>query len=154
MNDPHDPLAPYRKKPVVAPTASAAAKDPEEYVAFDAKDHVERLIIMRTWDHTRSPKYHDLMDITYDGPHGYNFILWFSFMMMVEVEGKNLQPVIKALQLGTAEFIREFDPDKWPKPKDEKAPIIESIKVVKLEGGPPIIESKKHVKEKPGLSLH
>ena len=81
--------------------------------------------------------------------HGY------SFMMMVLVEGLNLQPVVMALQMGTADFIQEFDADRWQKPNDEKAPFIESIKVVLQEGGPPMPEKGKEGNEKAqGRSLH
>ncbi|MEI2722164.1 MAG: hypothetical protein V9H26_01060 [Verrucomicrobiota bacterium] len=73
---------------------------------------------------------------------------------MVCIRGRNLQPIISSLELSTTDFIQEFDADRWSKPKDEKAPFIESIEVVVQENGPPISESEKTGKEKPGLNLH
>jgi hypothetical protein len=60
-----------------------------------------------------------------------------------------------ALQMGTADFIQEYDPDKWPKPKDEKAPFIESIQITMEQGGPPASQNGKPGNEKAqGRSLH
>src|ERR1017187_5581959 len=150
-----DPLAQYRKKSAGVAAEPPPPKGPEEYVAFDTKDRVDRLIIRRANDMARSPAYGYLLDITYDGPYGTNFVLVYSFMMMVLVEGRNLQPVVMALQMGTADFIQEYDPDKWPMPKDEKAPFIESIQIVVEQGGPPMPENKKSANEKAqGRNLH
>ena len=98
----NDPLAQYRKKPLGAVTEPP--KGPSGYVAFDAKDRVERLKIRLANEQTRAPRYGDLLDITYDGPYGTNFVLIYSFMIIVLVEGKNLQGVISALEMGTADF--------------------------------------------------
>ncbi|MBI3419876.1 MAG: hypothetical protein HY053_07080, partial [Proteobacteria bacterium] len=85
-----DPLAQYRKKPAGGAAEPPPPKGPDEYVAFYAKDRVDRLIIRRANDMARSPGYGYLLDITYDGPYGTNFVLVYSFMMMVLVEGRNL----------------------------------------------------------------
>ena len=45
----------------------------------------------------------------------------YSFMMLVLVEGKNLQPVIMAIQMGTADFIQEYDPDWCTSAANERA---------------------------------
>ncbi|MEJ0090598.1 MAG: hypothetical protein WDM80_12760 [Limisphaerales bacterium] len=150
-----DPLAQYRKKPVGAVGETTPPKASNEYVAFDAKDRVERLKIRLANEAHRSPRYGDLLDISYDGPFGTNFVLTYSFMILVLVEGRNLQPVIAALQMSTAEFIQEFDGDKWQKPADEKAPFIESIKVVSQQGGPSLPQNGKSGNERAqGRSLH
>ena len=151
----NDPLAQYRRKPAGVVAEPPPPKGPDEYVAFDAKDKVDRLVIRQANAQARSPGYGYLLDITFDGPYGTNFVLVYSFMMLVLVEGKNLQPVIKALQMGTADFIQEFDADRWQKPKDDKAPFIESIKVVLQDGGPSQPPNGKPENEKErGLSLH
>ena len=136
-----DPLAQFRKKPPGAVEAGTAVRQQDEYVAFETKDKVDRLLIRQANAQARSPGYAFLLDIAYDGPYGTNFVLYYSFMMMVLVEGRNLQPVIMALQMGTAEFIQEYS-DRWPTPKDEKAPFIQSIKVVVEQGGPSISHSE------------
>jgi hypothetical protein len=151
----NDPLAQFRKKPVASATEAAPPKGPVGYVAFDAKDRVERLKILSAKENTRSPRYHDLLDVAYDGPYGSNFVLIYSFMIIVLVEGRNLQPVIQALQMGTADFIQEFDAEKWQMPSDEKAPFIESITIVKQEGSPSLPGDGQPENEKSrGRSLH
>jgi hypothetical protein len=102
---------------------------------------VDRLKIRRANDPTRSPGYAYLLDVVYDGPYGTNFVLVYTFLMVL-VKGRNLQHLITALEMGTADYIQEFDVDRWQKPKDEKAPFIESIEVVVQESGPSISESE------------
>ena len=149
-----DLLAQYRKKSHAAPGDAVPPKGPQEYIAFDAKDRVDRLKIRRANDPTRSPGYHYLLDVVYDGAYGTNFVLLYTYMMVM-VRGRNLQPVIAALEMSTADFIQEFDADRWQKPQDEKAAIIESIEVVIQENGPSLSESDKSGKGKePGRSLH
>lgn len=131
-----DPLAQWRKPAVSAqpPVVSAKAVPPVlvrqegEYVAFVAKDRVERLRIRRANAPTRTPQYQWLLDITHDELFGESFVLVFTFIMVM-VRGKNLKPVVDALEMGTASFIQEFDPDRWEKPTDPKAPFIQSIEV-------------------------
>lgn len=151
----NDPLAQYRKKPIVGTVAEPPPpKGPEEYQAFDAKDKVERLSIRYANQQARTPSYGYLLDIGHD-EQGTSFILYYSFMMMVLVEGRNLKPVIMAIGMGTADFIQEFDSARWSKPKDDKAPFIESIKLIVEQGGPSSTPEKKSddVKER-GRSLH
>jgi hypothetical protein len=126
-----DPLAPYRKKPLETPAAVESKAAKEAYVAFSAKDRVERLRIRRAMAPTRSPRYLYLQDMAYDGGFGTNFVLCFEFMLVI-VRGKNLQGMISALENDTADFIQEYHPDLWDKPADGE-PIIESIEVV-LQG--------------------
>jgi hypothetical protein len=150
----NDPLAQYRKKPVANVAEPTPPKGPEEYVAFDAKDKVERLSIRLADRQARTPSYGYLLDIAHDEP-GTSFMLYYSFMMLVLVEGRNLRPVIMAVQMGTAEFIQEYDPARWAKPKDEKAPFIESIQITMEQGGPPTSQNGKAENEKAkGRSLH
>lgn len=148
-----DPLAPYRKKPVTASSEISAPKDGDVYVAFDCKDKVDRLKIRRANDPTRSPGYVYLLDVVYDDKFGTNFVLVFTFLMVL-VRGRNLQGLISALEMGTADFIQEFDADRWKKPTDAATPFIESIQVVVQEKGPAVVDTEKNGKEKPGLNLH
>jgi hypothetical protein len=150
----NDPLAQYRKKPVANVAEPTPPKGPEEYVAFDAKDKVERLSIRHADRQARTPSYGYLLDIAHD-EQGTSFMLYYSFMMMVLVEGRNLRPIIMAIQMGTAEFIQEYDSTRWAKPKDEKAPFIESIQITMEQGGPPTPQNGKPENEKAkGRSLH
>ena len=134
---------------------SKTGKNPHEYMAFDAKDRAARLKIRRASedDPTRSPGYHYLLDVVYSGHNVTHLVLLYTFLI-VKVRGTNLQPIVTALELGTADFIQEFDAEKWPKPKDSKATLIESIEVVVKENGPAVEETENTVKVKPGLNLH
>src|ERR1035441_9726908 len=78
---------------------------------------------------TRSPGYNTLLDVVYDGDFGTNFVLVYTFMMVL-VRGRNLQGLVLALETSTADFIQEYDSDRWAKPTDETAAFIESIEVV------------------------
>lgn len=130
-----DPLEPYRKKPLVAPekATSGGAAGKGGYFAFEARDRVERLRIIPTDEPVQAPLYLNLVNVAYNGDYGTEFVLMFGFME-VRVEGRGLQPVISALLMGTAEYIREFDPELFDEPKDEKAPFIKSIKFEVQEG--------------------
>jgi len=135
-----DPLAQYRKTPAPPGAAPASGggpdkpKDADGYVAFATKDKVSRLRIRRAMAPTRSPGYAYLLDVVYDGSYGTNFVLVYTFLMVL-VRGKNLQSLVFALESGMADYIQEFDPDKWAKPTDESAAFIETIEVVVQESG-------------------
>jgi hypothetical protein len=151
-----DPLAQYRKKTTDVVAQPPPPKGPDEYMAFDAKDRVARLKIRRASedDPTRSPGYHYLLDVVYSGPNVTHLVLIFTFLI-VKVRGTNLQPIVTAVELGTADFIQEYDAEKWPKPKDPKAPLIESIQVVVKENGPAVSDTEKSGNEKAqGRNLH
>lgn len=123
-----DPLSQFRKTPAATGGGGPAAPK-DEYVAFGAKDKVSRLRIRRAMAPTRSPTYNYLLDVVYDGSYGTNFVLVYTFLMVL-VRGQNLQAVVSAIEMGMGDFIQEFDPDKWPKPADAAAPFIQSIEVV------------------------
>jgi hypothetical protein len=138
-----DPLAPFRKTPQSLASGSATPpKGDEGYVAFGTKDKVARLRIRRTMAPTRSPGYAYLLDVVYDGSYGTNFVLIYTFLMVL-VRGRNLQQLVFALEGGMADFIQEFDPDRWEKPKDESAAFIESIEVVVQESAASVSGAEK-----------
>ena len=150
-----DPLAQYRKKPDGVVAQPPPPKGPDEYVACDAKDRVARLKLRRASDEdpTRSPGYHYLLDVVYSGPNVTHLVMLYTFLI-VKVRGTNLLPIVTALELGTADYIQEFDSERWAKPKDPKAPLIESIEVVVKENGPEVEETENNIKAKPGPNLH
>ena len=130
---PEDPLAQFRKTPAPA-GATIPPKETEGYIAFGTKDKVHRLRIRSAMAPVNSPGYHILLNVVYDGEYGTNFVLLYS-VLMVLVRGKNLQKVVFAIENGMADFIQEYDPDRWGKPKDETAAFIESIEIKIIEGG-------------------
>ena len=131
---PDDPLAEFRKTPPAPRGGPIPPKEADEYVAFGTKDKVNRLRIRSVMAPVNSPGYHILLNVVYDGEYGTNFVLLYT-VLMVLVRGKNLQKVVFAIENGQADFIQEFDPDKWQKPTDANAAIIESIEIKIIEGG-------------------
>ena len=123
----NDPLAAFRRKPLER--QASETNETAAYLAFAGKDRVERLRIRRANGPTRSPGYNTLLDVVYDGDFGTNFVLVYTFMMVL-VRGRNLQGLVLALETSTADFIQEYDSDRWAKPTDETAAFIESIQVV------------------------
>jgi hypothetical protein len=148
-----DPLAQFRRKPLIPTAESEPPEGPDEYVAFEAKDRVSRLRIRRVNHPTRAPGYDYLLDPMYDEPYGTNFVLHFTFMTVL-VRGRNLLPVVTAIELGTADYIQQFDPARWPKPKEEKAPVIESIEIDVHENGPSVSDDELRQPHRPGSKPH
>jgi len=116
----YDPLSAYRKTPPAPAGVMTPPQVGAEYIAYGTKDKVRRLRIRPATASTHSPGYNLLLDISYDGDHGTNIMLVFT-VMMVMVQGKNLQKLVFALENDMAEYIQEFDPDKWARPADAKA---------------------------------
>src|SRR5580658_9497989 len=130
----HDPLAQFRKSPVTPSGGMLPPKESDEYLAFGTKDKVRRLRIRSGATMTHSPGYNLLLDVVSDGQQGTHFILVYS-ILMVMVQGKNLQKMVFAIENGMADFIQAFDAERWEKPKDDTAAFIESIEVQVTEGG-------------------
>ena len=137
-----DPLAQFRKTPV-PPGGTLPPKEAEEYVAFGTKDKVLRLRIRSLAEPVHSPGYNILLDVVYDGQKGTNFMLVYT-VLAVLVQGKNLQNAVFAIENGMADFIQEFDPDKWQKPTAANAAIIGSIEIKIIEGGSSTSADTKH----------
>ena len=74
-----DLLAEFRRKGTGAP-AAPKQRTSENYTAFDGKDRMERLRILRANGAARSPNYADLLEIIYDGPFGTEIVRLFTFM--------------------------------------------------------------------------
>ena len=61
------PLAQYRKKSAGAAAEATPPKGPDEYVAFDAKDKVDRLLIRSAKVQARSPGYEAVLSSQIEG---------------------------------------------------------------------------------------
>jgi hypothetical protein len=129
-----DPLAQFRKVPIASKGGTLPPVEADEYVAFGTKDKVRRLRIRSAAALTHSPGYNLLLDVVSDGQHGTNCILVYT-ILLVMVQGKNLQKMVFAIENGMADYIQEFDPDRWQKPKDAEAAFIDSIEIKVTEGG-------------------
>lgn len=137
----NDPLAQYRRTSA-SPAGGVqppSAGGPNEYLAFGTKDRLVRLKIRRARPLTHSIPYNLLLDVIYDGDFGTNIVLVYT-VLTVRVEGRNLQKLVHAVENHTADFFQEFDPEKWSKPADAKAPIIECIEIKIMEGRMPVGE--------------
>jgi len=137
----NDPLAQYRRTSTSTVGGVPPSKDSGEYAAFGTKDKVLRLRIRGASALTHSPGYNLLLDVVYDGDHGTHFVLVYT-VLMVRVEGKNLQKLVFAIENGMADFIQEFDADRWAKPADAQAPLIQSIEVKVTERNSPADDLK------------
>jgi hypothetical protein len=129
-----DPLAQFRKTKPVPPGDMMTPKDQNGYIAFGTKDRVVRLRVRPAMAPVQSPGYNILLNVSYDGDIGTNFVLMYT-VMDVLVRGKNLQKMIYAIENGMADFIQEFDSDRWEMPSDPTAAIIDSIEVRFTGGG-------------------
>jgi hypothetical protein len=132
-----NPLAGFRRRrpaPIGTPAPEEHAAAPAEgglqpYKAFDSKDNVERLQVRRVLGPTHAPAYGYLLDISYDRDFGTNFVLFYSFGLIVQVRGRHLQNVVQSLILGTCQFIQEFHEEVHETPADDE-PVVTSIEVV------------------------
>jgi hypothetical protein len=149
----NDPLASWRRKPASPIESAPAEKEVEQYLAFDAKDRVSRLKILRARYPGRSPNYSLLLDIVYSGNGVTQIVLVFTFMM-VFIKGRNMLTLLKALEMQTADFIQEFDPKRWRKPADADAAIIEAIEVKLKEAGPGLVDAEKWCVPDSGQIVH
>jgi hypothetical protein len=130
----NDPLSQFRKTPPASKGEMVPPPEAGEYLAFGTKDKAHRLKIRSSPILVHSPGYNLLLDVVYDGQHGTQFILVYT-VLMVLVQGKNLQKMIFAVENGMADFIQAFDPERWEKPKDDTAAFIESIEIQVTESG-------------------
>jgi len=129
-----DPLAQFRKTPTVPNGGAMPPTGADEYAAFGTKDKVHRLRIRSNTPLVHSPGYNLLLDVVSDGQHGTSFVLVYT-VLLVMVKGANLQKMVFAIESGLADYIQEFDPERWQKPTDAAAPFIESIEIQVTEGG-------------------
>jgi hypothetical protein len=130
----NDPLSQFRKTPTASNGGAVPPTEADEYAAFGTKDRVRRLRIRSTAAPVNAPGYNILLNVVSDGQDGSNFILVYS-VLLVLVRGKNLQKMVFAIENEMADYIQEFDPDKWQKPTDATAPLIESIEIKVVERG-------------------
>lgn len=123
-----DPLAQFRKTKPVPPGDMMTSKEANGYVAFGTKDRVVRLRVRPAMAPVQSPGYNILLNVSYDADIGTNFVLMYTFMEVM-VRGKNLQKMVFAIENNMADFIQEFDSDRWEMPGDPTAAVIHSIEV-------------------------
>lgn len=110
------------------PSAPAYQQDNDRaYVPFELRDRAERLHIVRGAAPSRFPNYNYLLDISFDHHLQSAFTLIYTFMI-VEVTGRNLGPIVHAINFGNCERIREFHPKLYAPPVQGE-PLIEKIQI-------------------------
>jgi hypothetical protein len=117
-----------RMPPLKVPSTIRPTAAPNRgYVAFETREHADRLHIMRGAGPSRFPNYGYLLDISFDHHLQSAFTLIYTFMI-VEVTGSNLGPVVHSISLGNCERIREYHPKVYDPPAQGE-PLIEKIQI-------------------------
>jgi hypothetical protein len=105
-----------------------AISSSRKYTAFKAANQeIYRVKIrprLRAWERLQ---YSQLWRILENG-YGTEIGLVFPFAI-VEIIGRNLQPVGDALDRHSCDFIQEYDEGLWDLPGDPKEPFVESIQI-------------------------
>ena len=140
-----DSLSRFRRNETQAqaashPTASNTGKRP--YEAYDASNKLFPYLEIRCiLQPSQSPQSRFFMAAIFSADFDEIFTLIYSFMA-VEVRGRNLREVRRAIQKGRCEFIQEYHENEFQKPGKD-APVIESIKFITGEKLDDILESHK-----------
>lgn len=90
---------------------------------------------------SQSPQSRFFMAAVFSTDYDDAFTLLYSFMA-VEVKGRNLKEVRRALQIGRCEFIQEYHENEFQNPGND-APVIETIKFITGEKLDDILASHK-----------
>ena len=102
------------------------------YVAFEIRDHAQRLHIRCATQPSRFPAYSSLLDIIYDHDFEKSFTLVYSFML-VEITGNHLGAVVHAINFGNCERIHQFHKKLHDSPAADE-PVIELITITSAIG--------------------
>jgi hypothetical protein len=101
------------------------------YEAFNPKDKTKVLEIRTAQGIHHAPAYAYLLNVISDGERGLEISLLFSFMA-VDIKGKHLQALARALIKRESAFIQEYDGGKFAPPEPGGA-VIESIAITARE---------------------
>ncbi|MDQ2716814.1 MAG: hypothetical protein M3Z08_18060, partial [Chloroflexota bacterium] len=112
------------------------------YEAFDASGKpVPYTEILCVTQPSQSPQSRFFMAAVFSADFAEAFTLIYSYMA-VEVKGRNLREVRRAIQTGRCEFIQEYHENEFV-PPSRGAPVIESIKFITGEKLDDILSSYK-----------
>jgi hypothetical protein len=125
----NDPLSQFRRKETSSPITNTTTPGKRPYEAYDKNGkpcaYTEIRCVMQP---SQSPQSRFFMAAIFSSDFDDAFTLIYSFMA-VEVKGKNLREVRRAIQNGRCEFIQEFHEEEFQK-SGKDAPVIESIKFI------------------------
>jgi hypothetical protein len=134
--DPHReldlPRAP-NPAPPPAPVHPGDAREP--YAAFGAKDNVNDLVIRlaRPGALSQALPYHYLTGYSFDDG-SWTLLFLTGNGLGIEIRGRNLKPIVDAIELRKCQFIQEYSAAKFQGPPAPDAPFVESISVEVLQG--------------------
>lgn len=118
-----------REQPAARANTSIDTAGKRTYEAFDKTGrpsfYTEIRCIMQP---SQSPQSRFFMAAVFSADYDDNFTLIYSFMA-VEIKGKNLKEVRRAIQMGRCEFIQEYHANEFT-PPGQSEPVIESIKFI------------------------
>ncbi len=119
-----------KKKPVTpkpSPALVVDNKNKTQYIAFEAKDKPIGFVVRTSAIHYTF-FYHNLLTIALDSP-GDDFFTLITNNAVIQVYGRNLQPITAAFGLHGCSSLHEFSPELHLPPGDDSQPYIEKIEV-------------------------
>jgi hypothetical protein len=129
-----DQLSRFRRGEPPALRAAGDNRTPQSvgkktYEAFDKRGRPFPYLEIRcVVQPSQAPQSRYLMDVVYSADYDDGLTLLYSFLA-VEVRGKNLADIRRAIQLGACEFIQEYHENDFAAP-GKNEPVIESIKFI------------------------
>ena len=127
----NDPLVQFRKEQTTRTAAndnkaSKIGTGKKPYEAFDSTGKPSLYTEIRcVLQPSQSPQSRFFMAAVFSADYDDAFTLLYSFMV-VEVKGRNLKEVRRAIQTGRCEFIQKYNENEFLKPSKD-APVIESV---------------------------
>lgn len=148
---PEDPPAQFQQRleQEQEPEAPFDFEEPSsarQYRAFNTQRGVPSIELRRVLGAWHAPFYPFLLNVSRNANYGDNFVLFFS-SMQVEVEGENLQPVIKAIREKRCAYIQDFHSEEHDAPAKGE-PIIRKIDVITKDHADAMAEVDKRYTEK------
>lgn len=119
------------KKPSVGKKTPALVvhhKHKNSYSAFDTKDKPLGFLVRCQAIHYTF-FYHHLLTIALDSP-GEDVCTIIMSNAVIQLYGRNLQPITAAFRLHTIDSLTEFAPEQFLPPSDNSQPYIEKIEVL------------------------
>jgi hypothetical protein len=103
-------------------------KNKAQYTAFEAKDKPLGFVV-RCSAINYTFFYHNLLTIALDSPND-DFFTVITNNAVIQVYGRNLQPVADAFGMHGCASVNEYSPELFLPPSDDSQPYIEKIKVM------------------------
>lgn len=140
-----DQLSRFRRNETPAKAASSTAANNTGKRPYEAYDTISKTFpymeIRCLLQPSQSVQSRFLMAVVFSADFDETFTLIYSFMA-VEVRGRNLREIRRAIQNGRCEFIQEYHANEFL-PPGKDAPVIESIQFIAGEKLDEILTSHK-----------